>query len=65
MADDIDRANDIAQESLERSLAKAKRFDAPSYPECIDCSEDIPYQRQQIGGVKRCIDCQNIKERRR
>lgn len=65
MADDIDRANDIAQESLERSLAKTKRFDTPSYPECIDCGEDIPYKRQQLGGVKRCIDCQNVQERRR
>jgi phage/conjugal plasmid C-4 type zinc finger TraR family protein len=65
MADDIDRANDIAQESLERSLAKAAKFSEPSYSECLDCGEDIPYQRQQLGGVKYCIDCQTVLERRR
>lgn len=29
MSDIIDRANDLAQEELDRSLAKAHRFDKP------------------------------------
>ncbi len=65
MSDIIDRANDQAQEELERNLAKAKRFDTPSLEECIECGEDIPPQRQLLGGVTHCIDCQNILENRR
>lgn len=65
MSDIIDRANDQAQEELERNLAKAQRFDAPSLAECLDCGEDIPKQRQRLGGVTRCIDCQSVIERRR
>lgn len=65
MSDVIDRANDLAQESIDRSLAKAKRFDIPSLTECIDCGEDIPERRQRLGGVTRCIDCQNNIEKRR
>ncbi len=65
MSDDIDRANDVAQDSIDRIIANAPKFNEPSYHECLDCGEDIPYKRQQLGGVKRCIDCQNVLERRR
>lgn len=65
MSDIIDRANDQAQEELDRNLAKAKRFDTPSLTECIECDEDIPEQRQRLGSVTHCIDCQNIRENRR
>lgn len=65
MSDIIDRANDLAQEELERNLAKAQRFDRPSLTECLECGEDIPERRQRLGGVTHCIDCQNIIERRR
>lgn len=65
MSDIIDRANDQAQEELERNLAKAKRFDSPSLTECLECDEDIPERRRALGGGTHCIDCQNIIERRR
>lgn len=65
MSDIIDRANDQAQEELERNLAKAARFDKPSLTECIDCGEDIPERRRLLGGVTRCIDCQTHLENRR
>lgn len=65
MSDIIDRANDQAQEELNRNLAKAQRFDTPSLTECIECGEDIPEQRRRLGGVTRCIDCQNNVENRR
>ena len=65
MTDIIDRANDQAQEELERNLAKAARFDTPSLTECIECGEDIPERRQRLGGVTRCIDCQSHLESRR
>jgi len=65
MSDIIDRANDQAQEELERNLAKAARFDQPSLAECVECGEDIPERRRRLGGVSRCIDCQSVIERRR
>ncbi|BBI68735.1 transcriptional regulator, TraR/DksA family [Psychrobacter pacificensis] len=65
MSDIIDRANDQAQEELERNLAKAARFDQPSLAECVECGEDIPERRRRLGGVTRCIDCQSVIERRR
>lgn len=64
MTDIIDTANDQAQQALDIALANAKRFDTASLAECIDCGEDIPPKRQQIGGVTRCIDCQTLHERR-
>lgn len=65
MSDIIDRANDQAQEELNRNLAKAQRFDQPSLAECVECGEDIPERRRRLGGVTRCIDCQSVIERRR
>ncbi len=38
----------------------------PSLSHCKDCGEDIPEARQlAIPGVTRCIDCQELFERRR
>lgn len=65
MSDIIDRANDQAQEELNRNLAKAQRFDTPSLAECVECGEDIPERRRRLGGVTRCIDCQRVIEQRR
>lgn len=65
MSDIIDRANDQAQEELNRNLAKAQRFDTPSLAECVECGEDIPERRRRLGGVTRRIDCQSVIERRR
>lgn len=65
MSDIIDRANDQAQAELNRNLANAQRFDTPSLTECMDCGEDIPLQRQRLGSVTRCIDCQSSFEQRR
>lgn len=59
MPDIIDQANDIAQQTIERSLANAQKFDAPSRYECEECGEIIPPERRQLGGVIRCIDCQS------
>ncbi|MGE6479961.1 TraR/DksA C4-type zinc finger protein [Psychrobacter namhaensis] len=30
----------------------------------MECGEDIPAKRQSVGGVKRCVDCQSVLERR-
>ncbi|OPH35192.1 TraR/DksA C4-type zinc finger protein [Moraxella atlantae] len=63
MPDIIDQANTIVEQTITHSLARAPKFDAPSAAYCIDCDEPIPTVRQRLGGVMRCIDCQNHIER--
>lgn len=65
MADDIDLASERIDAEMKARLRVLPRFDAPSLTECDDCGEDIPSQRQAIGGVRRCVDCQNHLEGRR
>lgn len=64
MSDIIDQANEVAQQNIERALASAPKFDRPSLTECSDCGEFIPIERQRIGGVTRCIDCQNYHDKK-
>ena len=33
------------------------------HEECVDCGEDIPEGRLNLGKI-RCIDCQELKEKR-
>ena len=65
MADDIDRTQERQELEMAARLQVVQRFNLPSLAECADCGEDIPSQRQAIGGVKRCVDCQNNFEGRR
>ncbi|MFK4001736.1 TraR/DksA C4-type zinc finger protein [Psychrobacter namhaensis] len=30
----------------------------------MECGEDIPAKRQEMGGVTLCVDCQSVYERR-
>lgn len=39
MTDIIDQANDIAQQTIERAIANAPKFDRPSSLECEDCGD--------------------------
>lgn len=64
MADDADRANDYVDLKMANYLSRAPKFDGPSLAECMECGEDIPAKRQSVGGVKRCVDCQSVLERR-
>lgn len=52
MADDIDRAQERQELKMAARLQIVPRFDAPSLAEYDDCGEDIPSQRQAIGGVR-------------
>lgn len=61
MADDVDLTNDSMRE-IDVSAISAK-FNKPSEEFCIDCDIDIPLKRQQLGGVERCIHCQELEER--
>lgn len=65
----MDIADKAAQtEELFFNLALKKQQITPQFSEifCIDCDEEIPEARRTaIQGVKRCITCQEIHEKRR
>ena len=65
MADDIDLASERIDAEMQARLRVLPTFDAASLDECQDCDEEIPSKRRAIGGVKRCVDCQNHFEGRR
>lgn len=64
MPDQIDRANDLAEQERERSLALFRQHPTPcSRLFCEDCDEPIPeIRRQAVQGCTRCIDCQTLHE---
>lgn len=61
MADPVDITTDMMQE-IDVSAISAK-FNKPSEEFCIDCDIEIPSKRRQLGGVERCIHCQELEER--
>lgn len=65
MADQIDMANDIAAQHLERSLAAARVPIARGKPgECEGCLDDHP-RLVTVGGMDLCPPCRDKRERRR
>lgn len=67
MTDQIDRANELAAQQLEISLAKqrAKTTACHSLLECEECGEPIPEKRREmVIGCTRCFDCQMAHEHR-
>lgn len=65
MADDIDLAGERIDAEMQARLLVLPKFNTASLVECQDCGEEIPSKRRAIGGVKRCVDCQNHFEGRR
>lgn len=65
MADDIDRAQERINAEMQARLQVLPTFNTASLVECKECGEEIPSKRRAIGGVKRCVDCQNNFEGRR
>lgn len=66
MPDWVDRAVARGDLELERALAAQlarSRTSGPSRSDCIDCGDDIPPERQALGGVTRCVRCQTAHER--
>lgn len=69
MTDDIDRANERAEEHLGDALAaqarRARKYlGNESALECIDCDDLIPEARRQaIHGVQRCVCCAGALEK--
>ena len=65
--DQFDRASELEEKAREIALDEAKRqidFISESEKECIRCDEKIPEDRRKIGGVKRCIGCQEWYEKK-
>lgn len=71
MTDDIDRANERAEQMLADALRdQARRAGlagktvADSAFSCVDCDDDIPQlRREAIPGCQRCVYCQRDNER--
>lgn len=69
MADDIDFANDLVQERMDRALAarnvKKAAMPAHSFMFCEECDTPIPTARRvAIPGCTHCVTCQSIDEAR-
>ena len=67
MADAVDFANDQVEYFLQLSLQRLARLPSKlSAQFCDDCGESIPLARQQfVEGCDTCVDCQELRERRR
>jgi phage/conjugal plasmid C-4 type zinc finger TraR family protein len=65
MADWLDRAQALEQrersDAIKAQLLKA-RPTGPSLTHCLDCEEEIPADRQALGGISRCFQCQSAFE---
>lgn len=54
---------DIAQMHMEQHpIVPQNDFNKPSRTQYSECDGEIPEQRRTIGGVTRCVDCQEEKE---
>lgn len=65
MADLADVSNDFEQLLLDQKIASRRIYAGESLKECEECGEHIPLQRRKLGGVKLCIECQTVKEKKR
>lgn len=66
MGDWMDRAQQREALELDRALTArlaAIQPTAPSRTHCICCDDEIPAERQALGGVTRCVLCQTKHER--
>jgi phage/conjugal plasmid C-4 type zinc finger TraR family protein len=65
--DDIDKANDLADSLRDAAVLRIQRevSRVNTNKECVDCDEDIDAQRRaKVPGAIRCINCQDVHERR-
>lgn len=61
MADDVDLLNDMMQDIDVSEITK--KFSLPSEEYCVDCGFEIPQKRRDLGGVERCVECQELTEK--
>lgn len=64
VADDVDFANDLVQERIDRALAARKAQPVfESYEFCEDCDTSIPLARRlAVTSCTRCAVCQQLNE---
>lgn len=63
--DQFDYAQDIEMNARNAAIeAQRGKVSTISTTHCVDCGEAIPQERQAIGGVCRCIECQQYVERK-
>lgn len=54
----------MSQHRSKMDLTKQEGYHDWDGETCVDCGEDIPPQRLAMGISIRCVDCQELKERR-
>jgi len=67
MPDDVDLANDQLHSELSRAINRIRKNNSPinkGSKTCIECGEDIPEARRELG-LNFCVGCAESKERRR
>ena len=67
MADEVDLANDLIANEVNSVLSRFRQATATvkmGPKECVECGEDIPEARRQLG-FKLCITCAEESERRK
>lgn len=64
MADAADIASEIEEMARTEAIAATQRVrsSCTSRTYCIDCDEVIPHRRRALGGIVRCIGCQEFVE---
>lgn len=61
--DDLDRAQDLEMASRNAAItAQQSKQVKVTLSHCQDCGNGILPKRQKIGGVIRCIECQQLIE---
>lgn len=61
--DDLDRAQEIEMESRNAAISnQMKKQGKNTLSHCQDCGDVIPPKRQKLGGIIRCIECQQLLE---
>lgn len=64
MADEIDRANDMAQRHLDAALNVHRQPHAVA-DECVECDTPISLERQKAtGGTEYCFECASLNEKK-
>ncbi|GAA5003377.1 TraR/DksA C4-type zinc finger protein [Acinetobacter puyangensis] len=64
MSDEIDKANDLAEMLLKEQILNRVIFNGISLLQCEECGDEIPEQRRNLGGVRLCVECQSLMERK-
>lgn len=63
MADEADKANDLADIEREAAIRGRVRIDVRPTDDCIDCGLQISSERQiATGGCNTCKECEDYRE---